>query len=89
MVTFRLPAGKIAVSVEGGIPAIQGGEDVKWLLEKTIKHPQNDIKLRNALNSLNIDFIEVDKKPFVPLDITEIQKKILILYMLPQTLLKI
>jgi len=28
VVTFRLPAGKIAVSVEGGIPAIQGGEDV-------------------------------------------------------------
>lgn len=44
-----------------------------WLLEKTIKHPQNDIKLRNALNSLNIDFIEVDKKPFIPLDIKEIK----------------
>lgn len=32
-----------------------------WLLEKTIKHPQNDIKLRNVLNSLNIDFIEIIK----------------------------
>lgn len=44
-----------------------------WLLEKTIKHPQNDIKLRNVLNSLNIDFIEIDKKPFIPLDIIKIE----------------
>lgn len=35
-----------------------------WLLERTIKHPENDIKLRNALSQLNIDFMEIEKRPF-------------------------
>jgi len=35
-----------------------------WLLEKEIKHPENDIKLRNALKELGIEFIEIEKKSF-------------------------
>lgn len=35
-----------------------------WLLEKEIKHPENDIKLRNTLSNLGIPFIEIEKKSF-------------------------
>lgn len=35
-----------------------------WLLEKEIKHPENDVKLRNALKELGIEFIEIEKRSF-------------------------
>lgn len=39
-----------------------------WLLEKEIKHPENDLKLRNALKELNIDFLEIEKRSFEKID---------------------
>lgn len=35
-----------------------------WLLEKEIKHPENDLKIRDALNKLNVPYFEIDKRAF-------------------------
>lgn len=39
-----------------------------WLLEKEIKHPENDIKIRHALKSLGVEYVEISKRPFERLD---------------------
>lgn len=39
-----------------------------WLLEKEIKHPENDMKIRHALNALGVEYVEIDKRPFERLD---------------------
>lgn len=44
-----------------------------WLLEKEIKHHDNDMKLREALNYLGIGFIEIEKKPFENIDYDHIK----------------
>lgn len=43
-----------------------------WLIEKELKHPINDKKLREALRDLNIDFLEVNKRPFEPINISHL-----------------
>lgn len=42
-----------------------------WLIEKELKHPVNDLKLRQALKNLNIDFKEVIKRPFESIDVSK------------------